>query len=262
MNKLNKEVIISEDEWIMYLHNNISYQGYVLHKDGLISYVLPEINITSNVVMEMGYKSHYNIETQLEYNIYDASHDYEYLSYLLTEDKLKISLGLTGRQLEIWGKNTISTRGKFSGATKGTSPASMFFRYNTSLGKIKIPPKIVKKIPPKIGNTPIRTSNLGGLAGRMTPVVGRACFVVGAATSVYSIYESDNKPKAITREIGGWAGMWAGAKIGAIGGATLGSFVPVIGTTAVGVTGGIIGGITGYFVGSNLTEFGYETIIE
>ena len=110
---------------------------------------------------------------------------------------------------------------------------------------------------------------------------GRTLVVVGAGASVYEIYHAENKPKTITREVGGWTGAGIGAKAGGIGGAKAGAGIAVfvgfagpqaaapeeivtvpVGAGIGGLVGSIGGGISGFFIGREITETAFEWFFE
>lgn len=112
------------------------------------------------------------------------------------------------------------------------------------------------------------TMSAVGNASKVVKGVGRVALPVAVASDAYSIYESDNRPREVTRVAGGWAGAYAmgqaGAMAGAAGGATIGSAIPVVGTAAGaaagGLVGGIGGGVAGYFGGSAVAQKIYDYI--
>lgn len=263
MSNISKEIIISEKEWFIYLEMNKPYKGYIYYDDGKLSYVLPEITVSNKPINDVGYLTEYRTQITTDYRIIEVE-DSSYLSRLYKENKLQISLGLSGRQLNIWGDNTIATRQKFGDSTVGTSSASEYFR-KTKLGKMKISPKAKPYIPKRIHvrpfrATPIRGANWGVVAGRLTPVVGHGLIIGGVAASGYTIYHAENKPKAIAIEAGGWAGMWAGAEGGAVVGGGIGAFFGGVGAGPGAVIGGIVGGVFGFWGGSTIVEVTYEAI--
>ncbi|WP_259014623.1 DUF6443 domain-containing protein [Emticicia fluvialis] len=117
----------------------------------------------------------------------------------------------SGQALNYLGDNKISTRGKFSGATPGTSIASKYLR--PKLGDT--PRWLRTKLPKRIGimgyNYPIRSTRLGGVIGRTTPLLGRGIIGINAGMSIYKIATAENKTEALFVEGGGWAGAWASA---------------------------------------------------
>jgi RHS repeat-associated protein len=101
-------------------------------------------------------------------------------------------------------------------------------------------------------------------------VGGRVLVAVAIAADAYEIYTADNKPRTITKVVGGWAGAWVGAELGGEGGAVAGGAIGVwfFGAGAVpgagigGVIGSIGGGITGYIIGSKTAEVVYDIVQE
>jgi RHS repeat-associated protein len=88
------------------------------------------------------------------------------------------------------GLNVVSSAGKFSGMTAGTSIASQFFRG-------LLPQAIGSTWAPTISN-PLATSGvLGGVVGRWVPVIGEAVMVYQGAKFVSCLYESDDTPWVI-----------------------------------------------------------------
>lgn len=169
-----------------------------------------------------------------------------------------------GRGIESLGSNNIGTRGKFSGATPGTSIASQYFRYQTSWGQKPTPSWLFKRLPKKVFGTSLRASTQGAVAGRLTPMMGRA-FVIGAATmSVYNVATAENKVEAASKEAGGWAGAEVGATLGAEIGAGVGVWFGGVGAVPAaavgGFIGGAIGGTMGYNMGSDAGEDIYNSI--
>ncbi|PLK42149.1 hypothetical protein C0V77_22455 [Emticicia sp. TH156] len=117
----------------------------------------------------------------------------------------------SGQALNYLGDNKISTRGKFSGATPGTSIASKYLR-----PKLGDTPKWLRtKLPKRIGimgySYPIRSTKLGGVIARTTPLLGRGIIGINAGMSIYKIATAENKTEALFVEGGGWAGAWASA---------------------------------------------------
>ena len=80
---------------------------------------------------------------------------------------------------------------------------------------------------------------------------GRTLVVAGVAASVYNVANSDNKPRALSEEAGGWAGSVAGGEGGAIVGAAVGVWFAGVGAAPGAVVGGIIGAIVGG-IGGNI----------
>ncbi len=166
-----------------------------------------------------------------------------------------------GDGLNFLGDNNISTRGKFEGATSGTSIASQYFR-QTSLGQAKTPRWLFKNLPKRVGvagySMPLRSNNLGAVMGRSVPLLGKGFIGVSAGMSIYNVANSENKVQAITREGGGWAGAYAGAEGGAYIGAGIGAWFGGAGAVPGAVIGGIIGGGAGYFAGAEAGEAVYN----
>ncbi|WP_394758692.1 RHS repeat-associated core domain-containing protein [Flavobacterium sp.] len=97
-------------------------------------------------------------------------------------------------------------------------------------------------------------------------IVNRVLVPVAVVASVYDVATSDNKPKAIASQAGGWTGAWLGGKAGASVGATAGAAVGVWffgagaapGAAIGGVIGGFVGSIGGYMAGSSAGEAAYD----
>ena len=66
-------------------------------------------------------------------------------------------------------------------------------------------------------------------AGR---VGGRLLIIVGVGNSAYEVYTAENKPREVTRQIGGWTAACVGAKYGAIAGAATGATIAGVGGQA------------------------------
>ncbi len=88
-----------------------------------------------------------------------------------------------------------------------------------------------------------------GNVSKGVKVVGKVALPVAVAVDAYSIYNSDNKPKEVSRVVGGWTGALAGGEVGAAAGTMV---FPGIGTAVGGFVGGIAGSVGGYFVGSSI----------
>lgn len=97
--------------------------------------------------------------------------------------------------------------------------------------------------------------------------LGRPLFILGAAVDVYDVYTASNRPLAVARVAGGWAGAFLGCRVGGqagawIGGAAGGSAsfgVGIAPGAAVGAIGGCLaGGVGGYFAGSAAGEQFYQ----
>ena len=92
--------------------------------------------------------------------------------------------------------------------------------------------------------------------------VGRALFggALGAAMVALPAFTEDGpieeRARAVTKGLGGWAGMAIGAKAGIGMGALIGSFVPipVVGTAVGAAIGALAGGIGGAFAGEAATD--------
>lgn len=95
---------------------------------------------------------------------------------------------------------------------------------------------------------------------------GRGLLVVGVAMDAYSIYTATDRPRQVTRVIGGWAGASAGCRIvgrgGVAAGAALGAPAAGVGAGPGAIIGGIggclVGGFAGYWIGSEIGDAGYE----
>ena len=109
---------------------------------------------------------------------------------------------------------------------------------------------------------------------------GRALFVTGAVMDGVDIYHAENRPREITKKIGGLAGAAAGGRAGAAFGIKAGvGFVAFVGNAgpqaaapeeivtvpAGAVVGGILGGIGGSIIGgvsgSEITETVFEWVL-
>jgi hypothetical protein len=88
------------------------------------------------------------------------------------------------------GLNVVSTAGKFSGMTAGTSVASQFFRG-------VFPQAIGSTWAPTISNPLATSGTLGGVIGRWVPVIGEAVLVYQGAKFVSCLYASDDTPWVI-----------------------------------------------------------------
>jgi RHS repeat-associated protein len=167
----------------------------------------------------------------------------------------------TGHSLNFLGDNRVPTRGKLGGATPGTSIASLYFRQ--SLRGKKTPPWLLKALPKRIGVTktysmPIRSTDLGAVAGRTVPLLGRGLVGVNAGMSIYSVYNAENKAQALTVEAGGWAGTYVGAEAGSAAGAAIGVWFGGAGAVPGAVIGAIIGGGIGYVAGAEAGQAVYN----
>jgi hypothetical protein len=91
--------------------------------------------------------------------------------------------------------------------------------------------------------------------------VGRALggAAIGAAMVAMPAFTEDGpiqeRARAVTKGLGGWAGFAIGAKAGAGVGAVAGSIVPVVGTAIGAVVGAVAGGLAGSFAGEGLTDY-------
>lgn len=90
--------------------------------------------------------------------------------------------------------------------------------------------------------------------GRVFKVVGRGLIVAGAVISAYDIATSDDRPRAVARQGGAWAGALTGGGLGAYGG----SFILPGWGTAVG---GIVGSIGGSFLGEEGVDRVYNYFV-
>jgi len=108
-------------------------------------------------------------------------------------------------------------------------------------------------------NNPAKTNEKFNQLGENLGTVGKVATGVAVGVSVYNIATSDNKPKAVVEEAGGWAGAWAGGVAGAEGGAGVGAVVGLgvfdevtipVGSLLGGIGGSIWGGIHGKNVGT------------
>jgi RHS repeat-associated protein len=110
---------------------------------------------------------------------------------------------------------------------------------------------------------------------------GRAMFLSGIAASGYEIYHAENKPREITRQIGGWGAAVVGGRVGASAGIKTGAYLAVVGgqagpqaaapeeivvvplaATIGGIIGGIGGGIAGWWAGTTVSETVYDWTFE
>lgn len=265
MSYLKNESIITEKEWYIYLSMNKPYRGYIYHEDGSISFALPEIVVTNTPLNDWGALTEFEVQVNFDYRIIDVTEEFYDSHPLDSGDAWQGGSIALGRQLNIWGINNIPTRAKPNGATPNTSIASKFFREKTPLGKMKTPPLLFRTLPRRVnlgplGKSPLRSNNLGAVAGRAVPMVGRGLLVTGIATSGYNIYNSENKPKTIATEAGGWTGAWLGAKGGAAAGSAIGAFFGGAGAAPGALIGGIIGGALGFWGGSTIVEVTYEAV--
>ena len=158
----------------------------------------------------------------------------------------------TGYGLNYVGDNILGTRGKFGGATPGTSIASQYFR-NTSWANNKVPKPYQRLLFTKGFKRP-NSRTWGAFAGRATSNLGRGVVAISAGMSIYNVATADNTALAVSKEAGGWAGAYVGAQMGAELGTTIGSLFPGAGTLIGGVVGGVIGGAIGYSYGSDFGE--------
>jgi len=262
---IEDDFIISENLWLIYLNNNKSYQGYVYHNDGKISYVLPQVTISNCPINLYGNLTEYSPIIDTSYISSDVTSLFENSDILYNSDFWKLGANRFGQILNFLGDNNISTRAKPKGATPGTSIASEYFREKSFLKDKKTPKLLFKILPKKInagpfGKSPLRSNSLAAVAGRSVPIVGRGLIGVGFAISGYTIYTSDNKTKAILRETGGWTGAWAGAELGASIGASIGAFFGGVGAAPGAMVGGILGSVLGFWSGSTIVEVTYDTI--
>ncbi len=109
------------------------------------------------------------------------------------------------------------------------------------------------RLPTSAATTEMATAankSFGSGAWKYAKWGGRALIVVGVASDLYEVYNSDNRARTITTIAGGWAGASAGAS----GGAAIGAWAAGWGA----IPGAIIGGIGGYFGGKKATEIVYD----
>ena len=86
---------------------------------------------------------------------------------------------------------------------------------------------------------------------KLAASAGKVVLVVGAASSVYNVAVSDNKARAVVKEIGGWAAAGETATIGAALGAPLGPIGSFVGAL-------VLGGV-GYYYGSDWAGRTYDS---
>ena len=108
---------------------------------------------------------------------------------------------------------------------------------------------------------------------------GAAMFAVGGAVSAYDVYKADNRPRELTRQVGGLAGAivgarigsWTGIKVGAAAAGIAGQAGPQLGTpeelvtvplfsVICGIVGGIGGAVWGGFLGTEISQTVYDWI--
>ena len=104
-----------------------------------------------------------------------------------------------------------------------------------------------------------RMKNVGKVKG-VFRFTGRVLIVVGVGMDLYRIYRAEDKLKATTSAVGGWAGAFA------FSGAFATFFAPadVAGPVAwiIHGVGTLVAGGIGYCVGSETTEYLYELVVE
>lgn len=69
MSKPQKYTLIPEKVFYDYVQNNKAYTGFIEHQDGRCSFVLPEVVVTTDVAMDMGRLSHFQLTPQIKHNI-------------------------------------------------------------------------------------------------------------------------------------------------------------------------------------------------
>lgn len=108
-------------------------------------------------------------------------------------------------------------------------------------------------------NNPAKTNEKFNQLGENLGTVGKVATGVAVGVSVYNIATSDNKPKAVIEETGGWAGAWTAGVAGAEGGAGVGAVLGLgifdevtipLGSLIGGIGGSIWGGIHGKNIGA------------
>jgi hypothetical protein len=106
---------------------------------------------------------------------------------------------------------------------------------------------------------------------------GRAMFIAGVAASSYEIYHAENRPREITRQIGGWSAAVACGRVGSSAGVKTGTYLAAVAgqlgpqaaapeeivvvplaATVGGIVGGIGGGVAGWWAGTTITETVYD----
>ena len=88
----------------------------------------------------------------------------------------------------------------------------------------------------------------------------RLLLPAAVAASTYEIATSENKPKAVAKNIGGWSGAYMGGAIGAKAGTAVGVWFGGVGAVPGAAIGGLIGSVAGWFIGGSAGEETYEII--
>ena len=94
-----------------------------------------------------------------------------------------------------------------------------------------------------------------GAFGKVMKGLGPVGYAAGiVAPEFFESGPAHEKARAVTKGLGGWAGMAIGAKAGMGIGAAVGSFVPVVGSMIGAAVGAVAGGIGGMFAGEDFTD--------
>ena len=96
----------------------------------------------------------------------------------------------------------------------------------------------------------------------------RTSIIIGFSMSAYDIYHAEDKNRESIRQLGGWIGAaafaWIGGKIGAQVGAAVGGLAAGAGAIPGAVFGGVIGTVTGgaagWWGGTIIADYVYDTL--
>lgn len=146
----------------------------------------------------------------------------------------------------------LQANGKLAGGT--TAEGKAYYKKDATNAHFK-PGEVTEikiKIPSAASVMEVSTNIVKGANKLLLPAA--------IAASTYDIVTSENKPKAIARNVGGWSGAYMGGAIGAKAGAAIGAFFGGVGAVPGAAIGGLIGSIGGWFIGSNAGEETYEII--
>ena len=106
----------------------------------------------------------------------------------------------------------------------------------------------------RLGGTVTKTNASVDAALGAAGKAGPALMAVGVAMSAYNVATADNKPRAVAREGGAWAGALSFGGLGAVGGAKagaiVGSFFGGVGAVPGAAIGGLVGALGGGVVGA------------
>jgi hypothetical protein len=114
----------------------------------------------------------------------------------------------------------------------------------------------------RVGGTASKTNGRVNSSVKTMGIIGKAAGAAAVGVSVYNVVTAENKPQAITREVGALAGAIAGGETGAGIGASIGVGVGGAGAVPGAIVGGIVGSIIGGIAGSVAGEEAYQAVTE